>query len=178
LAANPPFVKKIDRITLDVHVTQRLHRDQRNLRMRLLIDLPRHIGNLCFRVRIQHARKVVDISRGLQLRNSLRPRHCGQRNHAQQQRCNPYWVGPQNCSRFSCHSEPSHKTHSIQKLCHSTAIHRVHKHLSFRPQPERKRRQERNLLSLPLSMASSTMPTASPATHSPTSHTPAPSPAR
>ena len=78
-----PLMKKIDRVTFDFFPVQRMDGYNRDLGMRLLVDLPADLVDLCNGVLIENVGKIVDVARGLELGDRFGPRG---RNEKKKQR--------------------------------------------------------------------------------------------
>src|SRR5450755_227525 len=73
-ASDAPFLEQIDRVALNVSAIQRIDCDQGDLSVCFFVDLAAEIGDLSCRTLVENVREIVDVTRGLQLGNGLRPR--------------------------------------------------------------------------------------------------------
>ena len=66
LAADSPFLKKVDRVIVNLDAVSRMDSHHRDLGMSFLIDLPADFIHLRDRVLVQNVGKVVDVIRGFE----------------------------------------------------------------------------------------------------------------
>ena len=69
LVADAPFLEQINREALDIGAIQRIDGYQRDLGVRLFVDLLAGVVDLRNRVRIKNVREIIDVSGRLQLGN-------------------------------------------------------------------------------------------------------------